>query len=246
MHNGKYIHIDGIDGSGKSTLINAARNWFAERHMIVFDTIAWSQQHGHPPTYEDVKDADVLFTAEPTHAWVGKAIRDEIIKTGSPHDARFTAQAYALDRAVQITRFVRPFLASKHHWVIQDRSVISSVAYQSLQSERDQDANPATIDWLVALQGNQIAIDLAPNIFILLDIDAKVAQERLNGRTDKQDNARFENIDFQLALSERYRKPEVTQPLRDKGTKILTIDGSLTRSEVAGEMKKVLEQLAAQ
>ncbi|MCI0479711.1 hypothetical protein L0Y59_04150, partial [Candidatus Uhrbacteria bacterium] len=75
-----FIHIDGIDGAGKSTLLHAATDWAAAHGMRVFDAAAWSKEHGRIPTLEDVGDADMLHTAEPTHAWIGAAIREEIIR----------------------------------------------------------------------------------------------------------------------------------------------------------------------
>ena len=94
-----FLQIDGIDGSGKSTLLNAARAWAEERGLRVIDTVAWSKENGRHPTLEDVGDADVLLTAEPTHAGIGKEIREEIIRTNTPYNARFAAEAFSRSRS---------------------------------------------------------------------------------------------------------------------------------------------------
>lgn len=241
---GIYIHIDGIDGSGKSTLFQSARDWFGERVMSIFDVTDFCKREHRMPTLEEIGDADVLFTSEPTHAWIGRAIRDEIIRNGTPYNARFTAEAYALDRALQINRLVKPFFEARSgRWVVQDRSIISTLAYQPLQSQMEKDPNPIDIDWLLSLQGNQIALDFTPNHFILLDLDADIARSRLDARDDKQDDARFEKIDFQRALSARYRTAEVTEPFHQRGTMLHRIDGWMPKDEVGVQMRNLLDKI---
>jgi thymidylate kinase len=245
MTNGIYLQLDGIDGAGKSTLLETARAWCTERGLTVFDTVAFAKQEGRIPTPKEVGDAAVLLTAEPTHAWIGRAIRDEIIATGTPYGARFAAQAFALDRAVQITRLIRPFVDSAPgRIVIQDRGLISSLAYQPLQSEIEKDAEPVTTEWLLSLDGNRMALETPPTAFIFLDVDPAVAQTRLAGRSDKIDNVRFDDPAFQTALAARYRQSDVTVPLTDRGTKIFSIDGGKTKPEVAVAMREILERLS--
>ena len=241
---GTIIHVDGIDGSGKSTLLNAARAWVDARGLRAFDVAAWSQETHRPPTIDEIGDADVLFTCEPTHSWIGRAIRDELIRTGSAYTAQFIAHAYAHDRAVQIQRIIRPFLAARPgRFVFQDRGFVSSLAYQTVQSERNNDPEPITVPWLLALDGNRIATETAPDVFVFLDLDPTIAMERLAGRTDKQDDAIFEHRDFQTALAARYRDPRVTNALLERGTRIHTINGASTREDVARQMTEILASL---
>jgi thymidylate kinase len=243
---GIVVHVDGIDGSGKSTLLNAAKAWADSHGLTSFDVIGWSLEAHRPPTLEEIGDADILFTCEPTHSWIGRAIRDEMIRTGSEYTARFIAHAYAHDRAVQIERIIRPFLAARSgRYVIQDRSYVSSLAYQTLQSERNNDPDPITVEWLLDLDGNRIAAEMSPDIFVFLELDSKIAMERLSGRTEKDDDAIFEHHEFQALLAERYRDPRITNPLLRCGTRIETIDGSGTREDVARRMTAILEGMNA-
>lgn len=243
---GLFIQVDGIDGAGKSTLLQAAHEWIVSRGLKPFDTVTFCKEHGRPPSIEELGTYDVLFTAEPTHAWIGRAIRDEFIRTGTGYGARIAAQAFALDRLLQITRIINPFL--QHHperIVIQDRGLISSLAYQPLQSEIEKDAEPVTVDWLLSLEGNKFGLEYRPDAFVFLDVDAAVAQQRLAGRNEKLDDVRFENPVFQAALAERYRDPHVTTPLTERGTQLLTIDGGKTKQEVAAAMQAFLQELIA-
>ena len=241
MPQGHFIQIDGLDGAGKSTLLLAARAWAEARGLVIFDVVDWCKREKRLPTFEDVQHADVLLTAEPTHAGIGDMIRNEIMREGAPYDAHFTAHAYALDRGVQFRRLLFPFLQAKPNgWIIQDRGVICSLAYQPLQSERD--TRRVTVAELLELHGNMIAMERVPDIFVLLDIDHRVAQERLAQRTDKQDNDRFSGAGFQEALATRFQLDEVTQPYTKRGTKIRVLDGSQTKEAVAADMTRILEE----
>ena len=246
---GTFIQVDGIDGAGKSTLLSAACAWAEQRHMRIFDVVAWSKQEKRLPTLQEVGDADLLLTAEPSHAWIGAAIRDEIIRNGTPYHARFAAQAFALDRGVQYRRLVLPFLQSRpNRWVLQDRGLLSSLAYQPLQSQQEVATDPSqqavTIEWLLELDGNRIALDDPPDIFVFLDVDARLAQERLAGRTAKIDDHRFDAFEFQHALASRYRDPTVSAPLTSRGTQLAIINGAQDKAEVAQAMVRLLENRA--
>ena len=75
--------------------------------------VEWSKREKTLPSLEDAGNADVLLTAEPTHAGIGWAIRNEIIRNNTPYDAAYAAQAFALDRGVQYRRLILPFLAAR-------------------------------------------------------------------------------------------------------------------------------------
>ncbi|MBU0540677.1 hypothetical protein KKF59_03595 [Patescibacteria group bacterium] len=240
-----FIQIDGIDGAGKSTLISAAEDWARGKDLKIFDVTEWSRTRGSAPDLNDIGNVDVLLTSEPTHAGIGAVIRNEIIKRETPYSARFAAESFALDRGVQYTRLILPFLANRaKRLVIQDRGLLSSLAYQPLQSEKENiaGAEPVTIDWLLTLEGNKIALSNHPDIFIFLDIDPKIAADRLAGRTEKIDAHVYEHQAFQARLAERFRDPKVCEPLVERGTQIITLDGSKTKEELKTEMLKILNQ----
>lgn len=245
---GHLIHIDGIDGSGKSTLLGAAREWATNQGLKTFDVVAWSMQQHRLPRIDEIGEADVLITAEPTHVGIGAVIRDEIVREGAPYDARFAAHAFALDRGVQYRRLILPFLrARSSRWVIQDRGLLTSLAYQPLQSERDTtDPNVrVTTEWLLSLEGNRIAHEDPPDVFVFVDIDPQIALERLANRENKFDNHLYEHADFQIALAERYRHPKVHEPLTTRGTRVQVVNGGQTKEAVAEDMRHLLEELSS-
>lgn len=240
----RIISIDGLDGAGKSTLAESAKAWFTQKDLNFFDTTAWSKQHHRLPTLEDVGEADVLLTAEPTHVGIGAAIRTIILPPGSTYSAQQCAAAYALDRDVLYQQLIHPFIVAKPNgWILQERGLIASLAYQPLQSLRNRDSDPLTTEQVLALPGNQTALRHVPTLFFFVDIDAELAQQRLHGRRGHIAEDIFDDQSFQTALRERYQLPEVTNPWTSRGTRIITLDGSQTKEQITQAMYKYLDEL---
>lgn len=240
-----FIVIDGLDGAGKSTLSEAARAWFIHKGLRIFDAVAWSKQHHYLPSLSDIGDADVLITAEPTHVGTGAAVRNIVQAVGTTYTSHQTAAAYALDRDLHNRQLVHPFLAANPQgWILQERGLTSSLAYQPLQSLRNQDPDPLTTAQVLALPGNQTALLHVPDLFVFLEIDAKTAQQRLSQRRGTEPEDIFDDQGFQHALRDRYALPEVTEPWTSRGTKIIHLDGSQSKDQVTQALVQELELLA--
>ena len=96
------ITLEGIDGSGKSTLHAALR--------------------------EPLADLDPLFTREPGATWVGDSVRRAIAEQIDPVTE---ATLFVADHAAHLAKVVRPALA-EGRLVISDRYSDSRFAYQSV------------------------------------------------------------------------------------------------------------------
>ncbi|NLX50015.1 MAG: dTMP kinase [Methanospirillum sp.] len=96
------ITIEGIDGSGKSTLVRRLRARLA--------------------------DIDPVFTREPTAGWTGKAVRRGIAREIDPVAE---ALLFAADHASHLETTIRPALR-RGRTVISDRYSDSRYAYQSV------------------------------------------------------------------------------------------------------------------
>ena len=96
------ITIEGIDGTGKSTLIAALK--------------------------EKLADLDPVFTREPGATWVGEAVRRAIKEQTDPVTE---ATLFVADHAAHLATLVRPALA-QGKLVISDRYTDSRYAYQSV------------------------------------------------------------------------------------------------------------------
>jgi len=99
------ITIEGIDGSGKSTLVAALGG--------------------------SLKDLDPVFTREPGSTWVGEAVRKAVAGEADPVTE---ALLFAADHAAHLDTVVRPALRAGR-LVISDRYTDSRYAYQAAMLE---------------------------------------------------------------------------------------------------------------
>lgn len=224
-HPGRLVIVDAIDGAGKYTAIKAMADHLSSQGRKIFNLSEYAQREHRLPLVDEpgITDADVLISSEPTFCWIGAAIREEIIKVhvGRSYHARAAAEAFALDRQVLFTRVILPFLQAKPgRYVLQERGVISSLAYQPLQD------TSVSVDWLLSLEGNRAELSRPPDLLFLLRLTSEEAMKRLGGRADKVDGHIYEELSFQERLIARYRAPEVLAPYQAAGTKIVEIDAS--------------------
>lgn len=216
------IMIDGIDSSGKSTIVAAWKEYLAAQGNALFDLKDYWKKNGRHPEFSELKAYDFIFSAEPTHVGIGKVIREELIKNGTSYPGKAIAEAYSLDRLILYHKLIIPALA-EGKCVIQDRGVSTSLCYQPLT---DASITPA---WLAALPGNALALEHRPDHLILLTVDAERAMKRLAARYEKQDNAIFEKLDFQKKAAEIFASPEFRQLFAAHGTEVhyLPVDQEL-------------------
>jgi dTMP kinase len=96
------ITLEGIDGSGKSTL-----------HLALQELLA---------------DLDPVFTREPGATWVGESVRRAIAEQIDPVTE---ATLFVADHAAHLAKIIRPALAD-NKLVISDRYCDSRYAYQAV------------------------------------------------------------------------------------------------------------------
>jgi thymidylate kinase len=242
QNDGLHIVIEGIDGSGKSTVSRACEEWAMERSARFFNVIEFAEREHRLPSLDELGDATGLLTAEPTFCWIGRAIRDEIIakregESVARYDGWETAQAFAVDRLVQFRRLIIPFLQNHpSRIVIQDRSLASSLAYQPLQDQS------LSTERLLELPGNKQTIEFYPTLLLLIRTEAAAAMARLEARTEKQDQVIFEEKDFQAKLVQRFLSDDVLGPFKNAGSKIGAVDGNLSIELVASSVKELLSR----
>lgn len=102
---GRWITLEGGDGSGKTTQSDLLASWLSDA--------------GH----------SVVRTREPGGSEVGQLIRDIVLHHRGDIAPRAEALLYAADRAHHVATVVRPAL-DRGDVVLQDRYLDSSVAYQ--------------------------------------------------------------------------------------------------------------------
>ena len=104
---GRFIVLEGADGTGKSTQV--AR------------LAAWAREGG----------VEVVETREPGGTASGRAVRAVLLEGEDALDARAEALLMAADRAQALAELVRPAIA-RGAWVVSDRHVPSSLVYQGV------------------------------------------------------------------------------------------------------------------
>jgi dTMP kinase len=102
---GLFITLEGGDGSGKSTQMDALAEWLQQRGRTV------------------------VQTREPGGTDLGVEVREIVLHSRGEVTPRAEALLYAADRAHHVASLVRPAL-ERGDVVIQDRYLDSSVAYQ--------------------------------------------------------------------------------------------------------------------
>ena len=207
------IMIDGIDGSGKSTVVEAWKKKLTTEGNPWFDLKAHWQKTGGYPAYSELKAYDFIFSCEPTYAGIGKVIRDELIKSGRSYPAKSIAESYALDRLILYEKIIIPALTD-NKCVVEDRGISTSLAYQPLS---DKHLTPTV---LAKLDGNKLALKYRPDHLVLLTIDATIAAERLVKRTTKQDDVIFERLPFQKKLARVFASSAYRSLFSKRGTKV--------------------------
>ncbi len=145
---GRFITLEGPDGSGKTT---------AARHLA-----EWLRSRGR----------DALLTGEPGGTPLGDEIRRIVLHhrgVADDLDPRADALLFAAQRAQHVSRLIRPAL-ERGEWVVCARFLDSSLAYQGAGYGIDEDAMRQLQTF--ATDG------LLPDLTILIDVPVEVGLGR--------------------------------------------------------------------
>lgn len=184
---GRFISLEGIDGSGKSTQARMLAHVLRGRGL------------------------EVIETREPGGTPLGEAIRGLLLDTpkGSVAPAA-EIHLFAASRAQHVDELIRPAVA-RGAWVVSDRFVDSSLAYQGA-------ARGFGIE--TVLEANRTAVDgCLPDLTLVIDVPAATAAWRRSG--DGDDRIEAEGVAFQEAAAAGYRELARRFPQR-----VMLIDGA--------------------
>src|SRR3989344_3024437 len=105
----RFVMVDGLDGSGKGTIVDGLAEWAEKKAMKILDIRSYCSEKNDFPSDAEINDAEVLISCEPTFCYVGKAIRDELVRAnGRQYSAWSLAQAFSLDREILYRRVIIP------------------------------------------------------------------------------------------------------------------------------------------
>jgi dTMP kinase len=182
---GRFIVLEGIDGSGTTTQAKRLRDAL------------------------EARGTSVCLTCEPTPGPVGQLIRQALQRklvlpeSTTPHALPWSAMAllFAADRLDHVDTVVLPALAAGKT-VVSDRYVVSSLAYQSVTSPEGE----RSIPWIRELNSRALRADLT----IVLDVNDDVAAERRAQRGGPSEL--YEVRELQRRLAEVYARAEDLVP----------------------------------
>ncbi len=242
------VEIEGGDGNGKSTALQAVRA-FLEEHLEVssFDVIAFEQREGRWPTTTEIDPLDtmaaqVLLVGEPTYVGVGKTIREALKHSPKEfHDPWVQAQSYARDREELVTRVILPYLSRGGKQIVRSRGLLSSLAYQAPRiAVQDQTSLAEAVRRVMTLPGNRLSIQYAPRLCLLLDLPPDEASRRMSAsRGGVLDHFERDRA-LQQNLRQLYHHPAIQEPFREQGTTFVTIDTSGTKLETTARIRTAL------
>ena len=171
MARGRFITFEGGEGAGKSTQVARLAD-YVRKHGI-----------------------DVVTTREPGGSPGAEAIR-ALLVTGDRGrwDPKTETLLHFAARAEHVARTIRPAIEAGR-WVICDRFVDSTVAYQGF----GQGVDRAFIETLTQF----VLGDLRPDLTLLLDLPVEVGLARAASRHGNDEN-RYETMDS--AFHERLRR----------------------------------------
>lgn len=180
-----FVSLEGGEGAGKTTAINAIREAL--------------QARGH----------EVVLTREPGGTALAERIRALVLTP----DAEIAAEPLSAEaelllvfaaRAQHVRQVIAPAL-QRGAYVLCDRFTDSSYAYQGGGRRLD----PA---WIADLERR--AVGLLPGLTLLLDVDVAVGRARANGRDMWPDRIESEHDDFFQRVRAVFRQRASEDPAR--------------------------------
>lgn len=146
-----------------------------------------------------------ITTREPGGSPLGTEIRKLLLEwDGAAKSVRSELLLFAADRAEHIEKIIVP-AQQADKWVLCDRFIYSTIAFQGY----GRGLSRSLID-----QANELAIgNTLPDVVVLLDIDPRIAAERMASRTDNgQDNFEREALAFHTRIRNGFLELAETSP----------------------------------
>ena len=203
MINSRFISFEGGEGSGKSTQIKILAKKLSKKRKVIITR--------EPGGTEDAEKIRNLIVKDKKQRWSG------VVETM----LLFAARKDHVDKVIM------PNL-KKGYWVLCDRYIDSTLAYQGYGKK---------VDVKIINSLNKILIkNLMPSITFLLDIDPKkgLARSKRKGNND----LRYENMPISF---HRKVRTSFLKIAKLKKNRINIIDASLDKIEIAEHIWNILE-----
>ena len=208
---GRFITVEGVDGAGKSSHIEAiAAQIRAAGHALVV-----TREPGGTPLGETLRQ--LLLT--------------EAMDIGTEVLLMFAA------RREHIVQVIEPALAAGR-WVLSDRFTDATFAYQGAGRGLGQQRVAILERWVQAwgdVKGDTEAPLLQPDLTLVFDVPVEVARQRLLRDPEQLDRFETELGPFHQRVRDEYLRRVAREPQRMR-----RIDSSLARPEVEKMVSEVI------
>ncbi|TPE57215.1 dTMP kinase [[Mycoplasma] falconis] len=174
---GKFIVVEGMDGSGKSTIIQMLKDEFINKNI----------------------SDNFIFTREPGSAFSKEAekIRQLILDNDNDFSQMVDALLFATSRRLNLEKGIWPALENGKN-VISDRYWTSSFVYQGILGGLGLEKVKLI---------NEIATDnTAPDLVIFFDLEPATTVERITKMRDCTDRLETCDVNYYVKLREAYHE----------------------------------------
>lgn len=230
----KFIVFEGINACGKQLAVKIAAKFLENQGLKGLDIVKWKKEKKVFPDFEEILKYDFFLTAEPTHAWVGAAIRGEMFfKNDRYYDEKTMMNAYALDRHILYKRLLVP-LKNAGKIILQERTISSTLAIQT-------SGGGDSVSWedILNHHDHQYVLENLPEYLVVINCNPEFAQAFIEARFEEDsDNDKYENIKRQQNMYEVYNSDKFKEEFEKRGTKVLYIEND---SDIKSLEKKVTD-----
>ena len=199
----KFITLEGIEGSGKTSSIKS-----------ITDLL-------------DKKNIRYIVTREPGGSSIGKELRAILLDPDTEISPEVELMLMLSDRKDHVEKIILPNL-KKGNWVVSDRFMDSSIAYQGGGRQLDKKLIIAVTEYLNLPQ---------PDLTLLFDLPVEISLSRVKARGDL-DRFEKEEIEFHKRIRNTY-----LDLATNNSNRIKIIDSSQKIESMLNNVKKAIEKL---
>ena len=198
----KFITLEGIEGSGKTSSIKSITDLLDKRNI------------------------SYIVTREPGGSSIGKELRAILLHPDTEVSPEVELMLMLSDRKDHVEKIILPNL-EKGNWVVSDRFMDSSIAYQGGGRQLDKKLIISVAEYLNLPQ---------PDLTLLFDLPVEISLSRVKARGDL-DRFEKEEIEFHKRIRNTY-----LDLATNNSNRIKIIDSSQKIESMLNNVKKAIEK----
>ena len=199
----KFITLEGIEGSGKTSSLKS-----------ITDLL-------------DKKNISYIVTREPGGSSIGKELRTILLDPDTEISPEVELMLMLSDRKDHVEKIILPNL-ERGYWVISDRFMDSSIAYQGGGRQLDKKLIISLTDYLNLPQ---------PDLTLLFDLPVEISLSRVKARGEL-DRFEKEELEFHKRIRNTY-----LELAKNNSNRIKIIDSSKKIESMLNNVKQAIEKL---